>query len=80
MQIQRGELHDGQPISIPCWVPNENPAYKEALALFWCPKGHISRISPNIHNISANGEVSPSYVCPHEGCFHEWVRLEEWKS
>ncbi len=32
------------------------------------------------HTIAANGAVSPSLVCPTEGCqFHEFVILEEWK-
>ena len=32
------------------------------------------------HTIAPNGEVSPSLVCPTDGCeFHEFVTLENWK-
>ena len=48
-------------------------------ASFNCPKcdGFISVTN---HDISDNGEVNPSLVCPYDGCgFHEWVILENWK-
>ena len=33
------------------------------------------------HKIDVTGEVSPSVVCPREGCiFHDWVTLYGWKS
>lgn len=32
------------------------------------------------HEIAVDGKVSPSLVCPHDGCgFHEFVQLEGWK-
>lgn len=32
------------------------------------------------HEVAIDGTVTPSLVCPTEGCgFHEWVKLEEWK-
>lgn len=32
------------------------------------------------HRIDADGVISPSVVCPHDGCrFHEWARLNGWR-
>jgi len=32
------------------------------------------------HEIDADGAVSPSLVCPREGCsWHVWVKLKDWK-
>lgn len=32
------------------------------------------------HEIAANGDVSPSLVCPHDGCdYHAYVTLDGWK-
>ncbi len=32
------------------------------------------------HDIDADGTVTPSVVCPFEGCtFHEFVELEGWQ-
>lgn len=39
--------------------------------------GRVASLSG--HTISADGTVSPSLVCPHEGCdWHVWVRLMVW--
>lgn len=41
-----------------------------------CPRGHIARFN---HEISDDGTVSPSVVCPEQGCrFHEMIRLLDW--
>jgi hypothetical protein len=41
------------------------------------PKGHY--LSIHKHSIAQDGTVSPSVVCPVEGCgFHEFIKLEEW--
>lgn len=38
---------------------------------------HVATLSD--HKIDENGVVTPSLVCPVEGCgFHEWVRLQGW--
>ena len=30
----------------------------------------------SIHRVAEDGTVTPSYVCPVDGCtFHDWVRL-----
>ena len=42
-----------------------------------CSNGHLASIAD--HLIADNGHVSPSLVCPTEGCnFHEFVILEDW--
>jgi hypothetical protein len=47
-------------------------------ALVCCPNGHIASLTD--HDIKDDGAVSPSVVCPHEGCdFHEFIKLEGWK-
>jgi hypothetical protein len=77
-KINKGELVEGKPKSLPCWTPNGNARYEDCLALFWCPKGHVSRVSPKVHSITKDGNCSPSYVCPHDGCFHEYVQFVDW--
>ena len=42
-----------------------------------CPNGHHSFLAD--HQIASNGIVSPSCVCPWDGCgFHEYVTLVDW--
>lgn len=49
------------------------------LALCTCGKGHTCRLSGKVHQVAADGTVSPSYVCPVTGCgYHEFVRLIGW--
>lgn len=49
------------------------------LAITACSQGHLASVSPKVHTIAADGTLSPSYVCPREGCsFHDFVRLEGW--
>ena len=48
-------------------------------AMVACPGcGQLASLSE--HAIAADGTVSPSLICPYDGCsFHEWVRLEGWR-
>lgn len=48
-------------------------------ASFTCPKcGQLAVLID--HDIADDGEVSPSVVCPNDGCtFHEYVRLDGWR-
>ncbi len=47
-------------------------------ATLTCSNGHTGSLET--HTIRSDGSVSPSVVCPHEGCdFHQFVLLEEWK-
>lgn len=63
------------------------PANKSGLlAECCCPNGHGGTLRsadfagrPGNHRVAADGTVTPSYVCPGDGCsFHEWVKLEDW--
>jgi len=49
------------------------------LALCTCANQHTTRLVLTTHAVSADGTVTPSYVCPCQGCtFHEWVQLVGW--
>lgn len=45
-----------------------------------CPKcGVDSTMALVVHTVMDDGNVSPSYVCPQDGCtFHEHVKLGDW--
>lgn len=45
-----------------------------------CPNGHAAWLSE--HEIAhSDGAVTPSVVCPEDGCdFHDMVRLVDWSS
>ena len=64
---------NGQPGS---WFPvkRENG---ERSAMLLCPKcGKAAGLS---HAIADDGTVSPSVVCPYDGCdFHEFIRIMDW--
>ena len=50
------------------------------IALCTCRNGHTCLLSGDVHAVAADGTVTPSYVCPVDGCgFHEWVQLVEWE-
>ncbi len=54
-------------------------AYAHDLAFCTCDKGHEQTLSAKVHVVSVEGIVSPSYVCPRDGCgFHDYVVLEGW--
>ncbi len=43
-----------------------------------CSEGHYGIITH--HTIKDDGGVSPSVVCPEEGCkFHAFIKLEGWE-
>lgn len=44
---------------------------------FRCANGHYGTLGN--HDIAADGTVTPSVVCPEQGCvFHDTVKLEGW--
>lgn len=55
-------------------------------AIFTCTNGHTGTlVSPSRpedhHTIDDGGVVSPSVVCPEDGCgFHDHVRLVGWEA
>jgi hypothetical protein len=59
--------------------PEQPKAFQGDLALCTCPNGHECRVSGNVHTVASDGAMSPSYVCPVDGCgFHEFTRLDGW--
>ena len=42
-----------------------------------CPDGHIGSLGS--HSIANDGVVTPSVICPHEGCtWHATIKLNNW--
>jgi len=66
------------------WLARKHPSWRGARfpdghrsANVACGNGHVASLSD--HNIAADGTVSPSLVCPAQGCgWHEVVRLIGW--
>jgi hypothetical protein len=57
--------------------PGSVPGGKRS-ATFTCTNGHTCTLL--IHTIADDGTVTPSVVCPYEGCgFHEFIQLEGWQ-
>jgi hypothetical protein len=60
--------------------PDRPVIFAKDIALVTCNQGHESVLSAETHSVSFEGQVSPSYVCPIEGCaFHHYVTLEGWE-
>lgn len=67
----------GFPARVPCWAPSTDP---NVLAFLWCGNGHGAALVKDRHAIAADGTVTPSCVCPVDGCgWHEHERLLEWQ-
>jgi len=57
------------------WLPLKAGARWTAEII--CANGHSGSLTN--HSIGADGAVSPSCLCPEEGCgWHEMVRLQGW--
>ena len=50
----------------------------ERSAILTCPDcGLVASLTD--HGIAPDGVVTPSVICPQDGCaFHEWIRLDGW--
>jgi hypothetical protein len=63
------------------WPPASGQWAKQAEGgvSFCCPvcKG-IAGVSPPVHEIGAEGEVTPSYVCAYGCGFHSHITLKDW--
>lgn len=60
------------------WHREEHPVLGTQV-ISVCEKGHQSWLSAKGHTVTEDGTVSPSYVCPVDGCgWHVWVRLDGW--
>jgi hypothetical protein len=72
----RDDLGIGEPQNGMFWRPLQKSDGSQT-AWFRCPKGHLGMLSA--HTIGADGTVTPSVVCPTEGCgFHEYIKLKDW--
>lgn len=72
----------GGPLTWRPIVPHpERPAtFAHDIALVTCANGHECVLSAKVHAVAPDGTVSPSDVCPAQGCgFHEFVRLDGWE-
>ena len=50
------------------------------LAVVRCPECKLLESIARKHTVAADGKVSPSVVCPHDGCnWHVYVRLDGWE-
>jgi hypothetical protein len=78
MNISRSE--DFAPNTWRRWVDRDFKNKVDiSTACVTCPTCGVA-MSLREHQIADNGAVSPSLVCPTEGCtFHEFVTLEDWK-
>ena len=48
-------------------------------ALVCCGNGHTGTANPAVHSIDSEGYLTPSWICPFEGCdWHEFAQLEGW--
>jgi len=71
--VQPGELHKPEPLT---WCM-ERDYTEKLIPVMVCSQGHESTL--RTHSVANDGTVSPSSVCPVEGCaFHEYVRLDGW--
>lgn len=59
--------------------PDRPVCFYNDFALATCDAGHECVLSRDTHSVGEDGTVSPSYVCPIDGCaFHHYVTLEGW--
>ena len=78
--LAKAESGDGYwcpPLTWDYWLWGPDPGVKTALVS--CDQGHTGTVNPDIHKIAVDGTLSPSWVCPYEGCtWHVFARLEGW--
>lgn len=75
ISIQFDRNHNQPPNS--WWISKLSDGRRQVITK--CANGHIGSLDD--HTIAADGTVSPSVVCQHEGCnFHEYIKLEDWEN
>lgn len=68
------------PLTWDYWMWGATEPYQRT-AIVACDQGHVGTASPRIHSIATDGTLTPSWVCPFEGCtWHEFARLEGWQA
>ena len=75
IKIARIKNHDDifRPSDVLCWVRTRDGIWMS------CANGHWSGLGNASHTIAANGNVTPSIVCAHDGCdFHEYGTLDDY--
>lgn len=69
-------------IEITTWKHSTEPYANrhKVLAVITCPRCQKEYVlSGNVHQVSRDGTVTPSLVCPCVPCdFHEFVTLKDW--
>ena len=59
--------------------PDRPAAFADDFALVTCHRGHECMLSARVHRVAADGTVTPSCVCPVQGCDgHEFIVLGGW--
>lgn len=59
------------------WAACDVATMSKFKATMTCPNGHV--LTLRIHSVASDGGVTPSVVCPAQGCsFHSHVRLDGW--
>lgn len=74
IEIPRGTWKD--PPAPPFWIRVLRTGKPDSATVV-CPSGHVGSLLD--HEIADDGSVTPSLVCPEDGCgWHEHVRLIGW--
>ena len=76
-----GRPFDGRaldPLTWDDWQWGSDPPIHTALVT--CANGHTGTVAPHVHKIATDGLLTPSWVCPFEGCsWHEFAQLDGWQ-
>jgi len=75
IDIPKSDPRDG-PLEKGHWGPVNDPRW---VAILSCPNCGFKCSLRATHEVAATGVVTPSVICPNEGCdWHEHVRLLDW--
>lgn len=77
IELRRADRENRWDAELCTWWPALSDGRRTAVAA--CGAGHAYSLTG--HKIAPDGTVTPSVVCPHEGCtWHEHVRLVGWRA
>lgn len=76
MVVLKRYQYPDRKLSPSTWEPHMGGGHQSAWIA--CPTcGQLATLGD--HTIADNGKVTPSLVCPYDGCdFHDYVELEGW--